>query len=250
MEEEQRGGSGGGRRGGASSSKLRDAGVGGENERIKSPLDGKPLAMPLMMVFICDLFLRFAVLAVLLPVLWPLHVVMKTLNNSKGGRWNVAFTPVEACNVAIGKWICYGLGVRVARVGTENFVDERGSSVNVRTNSSSFFILLLLLLLLLRIPQQQQQQHYWYVTTKLFHRSLTQSRCVFPRHVMHAHPYPGLTLARHAKQVHRPVQPCVKYGSAGDDGLDASSAALHREKGPRDGACRWMVLLVVWCALH
>ena len=49
-----------------------------------------------------------------------------------GGARNVAFTPLEAFNVLIGKSICWGLGVRVARAGVENFVDDRGTALKVR----------------------------------------------------------------------------------------------------------------------
>ena len=94
--------------------------------------EGEPISVPLRVLVVADIMLRIAVLGVVMPVLYPLHMALKSLNRRAGGAKNVAFTPLEAFNVLIGKSICWGLGVRVARAGVENFVDDRGTALKVR----------------------------------------------------------------------------------------------------------------------
>ena len=98
----------------------------------KLPLDGVPISIPMRVLVVADIMLRIAILGVVMPVLYPLHMVLKSLNNAASGRMkNVAYTPIETFNVLIGKSICWGLGVRLARAGTENFVDDRGAALKV-----------------------------------------------------------------------------------------------------------------------
>ena len=93
--------------------------------------DGLPIALPLRVLFLVDFMSRIIICGFLMPLMWPLHMFMKSFNQSTKYQ-SFAFSPTETFNIIIGKGICWGLGVRVARVGLENFIDDRGTKLHVR----------------------------------------------------------------------------------------------------------------------
>ena len=102
----------------------------GEDIMTRQKRDGLPISLPLRVLFLVDFMLRIIICGILMPFMWPLHMFMKSFNQSRTFR-SFAFTPIETFNIVIGKGICWGLGIRVARVGLENFVDDRESKLTV-----------------------------------------------------------------------------------------------------------------------
>ncbi len=47
---------------------------------VRMPREGEPISVPLRVLVVADIMLRIAVLGVVMPLLYPLHMALKSLN--------------------------------------------------------------------------------------------------------------------------------------------------------------------------